>query len=80
MQTVNGEGVVISADDFHGVDIEGNKNPKVRVIYNKVLDLDLQNLIAAENAKIADSLYKYISFSNLGGNIFKKQLLLTMLV
>jgi hypothetical protein len=56
MQTVNGEGVVISADDFHGVDIEGNKNPKVRVIYNKVLDLDLQNLIAAENAKIADSL------------------------
>jgi hypothetical protein len=56
MQTVNGEGVVISADDFHGVDIEGNKNPKVRAIYNKVLDLDLQNLIAAENAKIADSL------------------------
>jgi len=56
MQTANGEGVVISADDFHGTKIDGNKNPKVRAIYNKVLDLDLEGLVAAENAKIADSL------------------------
>jgi hypothetical protein len=56
MQTVNGEGVTIAADDFHGVDIKGNKNPKVRAIYNKALDLDLESLAAAENAKIANPL------------------------
>jgi len=52
MQTVNGEGVTIST--YHGVDINGNKNPKVRAIYNKALDLDLETLAASENAKIAD--------------------------
>jgi hypothetical protein len=54
MQTVNGEGVTISS--YHGIDTNGNKNPKVRTIYNKALDLDLESLAAAENAKIANSL------------------------
>jgi hypothetical protein len=56
IQTANGEGVTISAADFLGTKIKGNKNPKVRAIYNKALDLDLQSLVAAENARIADSL------------------------
>ena len=56
MQTINGEGVTISADDFLGVKIYGNKNPKVRAIYSKSLDLDLESLIAVENAEIANSL------------------------
>jgi len=54
MQTLNGEGVTISS--YHGTDVNGNKNPKVRTIYNKSLDLDLESLVATENAKIADSL------------------------
>jgi hypothetical protein len=56
MQTVNGEGVVISANDFLGTKIDGNKNPQVRAIHNKALELDLQSLVAAENAKITNSL------------------------
>ena len=54
MQTVNNEGVTISS--YRGIDINNNKNPKVRTIYNKALDLNLESLVAAENAKIADSL------------------------
>jgi hypothetical protein len=56
MQTQNGEGVVIAADPFAGTQIDGNKNPKVRAIYNKALDLDLESLVASENTKIANSL------------------------
>ena len=54
MQTTNDEGVVIPSNPFFGVSIKGNKNPKVRAIYNKALDLDLETLAASENAKIAD--------------------------
>jgi len=54
MQTTNDEGIVIPSDPFFGVNIKGNKNPKVRAIYNKALDLDLESLAASENAKIAD--------------------------
>jgi hypothetical protein len=54
MQTTNDEGIVIPSDPFFGVYIKGNKNPKVRAIYNKALDLDLESLAASENAKIAD--------------------------
>jgi len=54
MQTQNGEGVTVSS--YHGTDINGNKNPEVRAIYNKALDSDLENLVASENAKIANSL------------------------
>lgn len=54
MQTTNDEGVVIPSNPFFGVSIKGNKNPKVRAIYNKALDLDLEILAASENAKIAD--------------------------
>jgi len=54
MQTVNGEGVTISS--YHGTDVNGNKNPKVRTIYNKALDLDLESLLSDENTKIANSL------------------------
>ena len=54
MQTQNGEGVTVSP--YHGTDINGNKNPEVRALYNKALDLDLESLIASENAKIANSL------------------------
>jgi hypothetical protein len=54
MQTTNDEGIVIPSNPFFGVNIKGNKNPKVRAIYNKALDLDLESLAASENAKIAD--------------------------
>ena len=54
MQTQNSEGVTVSS--YLGTDIDGNKNPKVRAIYNKSLDLDLESLVASENAKIANSL------------------------
>jgi len=54
MQTQNGEGVTVSS--YHGTDINGNKNPEVRAIYNKALDSDLENLVASENTKIANSL------------------------
>jgi len=54
MQTTNDEGIVIPSNPFFGVSIKGNKNPKVRAIYNKALDLDLEALAASENTKIAD--------------------------
>jgi hypothetical protein len=54
MQTQNGEGVTVSS--YYGTDIKGNKNPEVRTLYNKVLDLDLESLVSAENTKIANSL------------------------
>ena len=54
MQTTNDEGIIIPSNPFFGVNIKGNKNPKVRAIYNKALDLDLESLAASENAKIAD--------------------------
>jgi hypothetical protein len=54
MQTTNDEGIIIPSNPFFGVNIKGNKNPKVRAIYNKALDLDLEALAASENTKIAD--------------------------
>jgi len=54
MQTQNGEGVIVST--YYKTYINGDKNPEVKAIYNKVLDLDLKNLVTSENAKIANSL------------------------
>ena len=56
MQTQNGEGIVIPSNPFFGIKVEGQKNPKVRSLFNKALDLDLEDLAASENARIADSL------------------------
>jgi hypothetical protein len=54
IQTTNKEGIVIPSNPFYGISINGQKNPKVRSLYNKALDLDLEDLVASENARIAD--------------------------
>ena len=54
MQTQNGEGIVIPSNPFFGIEIKGQKNPKVRSLFNKALDLDLEDLAASENVRIAD--------------------------
>jgi hypothetical protein len=54
LQTENGEGIVIPSNPFFGVQISGQKNPKVRFLFNKSLDLDLESLVVLENNRIAD--------------------------
>jgi len=54
IQTQNDEGIVIPSNPFYGINVEGQKNPKVRSLFNKALDLDLEDLAASENARIAD--------------------------
>ena len=54
LQTENGEGIVIPSDLFFGVKISGQRNPKVRFLFNKSLDLDLESLVVLENNRIAD--------------------------
>ena len=54
LQTENGEGIVIPSNPFFGVQISGQRNPKVRFLFNKSLDLDLESLVVLENNRIAD--------------------------
>ena len=54
MQTQNGEGVTVS--HYYGTDINGENNPEVKSIFDKVIDSNLESLVASENAKIVNSL------------------------
>ena len=54
LQTEDKEGIVIPSNPFFGVKISGQRNPKVRSIFNKALDLDLEMYVVLENCRIAD--------------------------